>query len=173
MKDEVKEKLNEKLEEKICQIIEEDISPSNIEMLDMLIDIHKDVANEEYWKGKENSMRYSEYGRGGYNEGSYGRRGGGYNAGGYNEGYGARGRGRGGRYRGDDSIEDMYEEYGRYEAGRQEYNRGNYNAKNDTLKSLEYMLESMGTFVTMLKQDATSQEEAQLIDHYLNKITNM
>lgn len=172
MKDEVKEKLNEKLEEKICKILEEDISPNNIEMLDMLVDIHKDIANEKYWEGKENYMRYSEYGRGGYNEGSYGRRGG-YNEGSYSARGGGRGRGRGGRYRGDDNIDDMYEAYGNYEEGRQEYNRGNYGAKNETLKSLEYMLEAMVGFVGMLKQDATSQEETQLIDQYLRQIVNM
>lgn len=165
MSEETKEKLNEKLEEKICQIIEEDISPNNIEMLDMLVDIHKDVANEDYWKGKENNMRYGEYGRRGYGEGSYSRRG-------YNEGsYSARG-GRG-RYRGHDYIDEMYSEYGNYEEGRQDYNRGNYNAKNDTLKSLEYMLESMVDFVDMLKSEAGSQEEMQLIREYTQKIAQM
>ena len=168
MSEETKEKLNEKLEEKICQIIEEDISPNNIEMLDMLVDIHKDVANEEYWKGKEKEMRYSEYGRG-YVEG-YGRRGG------YNErggSYNARGRDSRGRYKGHDYIDEMYGEYGNYEEGRQEYNRGNYGAKNDTLKSLEYMLESMVDFVEMLKSEAGSQEEMQLIREYTQKIAQM
>lgn len=164
MKEETKEKLNEKLEEKICQIIEEDISPNNIEMLDMLVDIHKDVANEDYWKGKENNMRYSEYGRRGYNEG-YGRRN-------YNE-YGARSRDSRGRYKGHDYIDEMYGEYGNYEEGRQEYNRGNYGAKDDTLKSLEYMLESMVDFVGMLKSEAGSQEEMELITRYTQQISQM
>lgn len=164
MSEETKEKLNEKLEEKICQIIEEDISPNNIEMLDMLVDIHKDVANEEYWKGKEKAMRYSNYGRG-YGEGSYGRRG-------YGE-YGARGRDSRGRYKGHEYIDEMYGEYGRYEEGRQDYNRGNYGAKEDTLKSLEYMLESMVDFVTMLKSEAGSQEEMQLIREYTQRIAQM
>jgi hypothetical protein len=163
MSEETKEKLNEKLEEKICQIIEEDISPNNIEMLDMLVDIHKDVANEEYWKGKENSMRYSNYGRG-YNEGSYGRR---------DREYGARSRDSRGRYKGHEYIDEMYGEYGNYEEGRQEYNRGNYGAKNDTLKSLEYMLESMVDFVEMLKSEAGSQEEMELIRRYTQQIAQM
>ena len=164
MSEETKEKLNEKLEEKICKLIEEDISPNNIEMLDMLIDIHKDIANEEYWEKKGESMRYSNYGRG-YNEGSYGRRG-------YGE-YGARGRDSRGRYRGHDYIDEMYGEYGNYEEGRQEYNRGNYGAKNDTLKSLEYMLESMVGFVEMLKSEAGSQEEMELIRRYTQQIAQM
>lgn len=163
MRDETKEKLNDKLEEKICQIIDEDISPNNIEMLDMLVDIHKDIANEEYWKRKENYMRYGNYGRG-YNE--YGRRGG------YNE-YGARSRDSRGRYKGHDNIDDMYEAYGNYEDGRQEYNRGNYSAKDGTLKSLEYMLESMVDFVEMLKSEAGSQEEMELIRRYTQQIAQM
>lgn len=165
MKEETKKKLNEKLEEKICQIIDDDISTNNIEMLDMLIDIHKDIANEDYWKGKEKEMRYSNYGRG-YNEG-YGRRG-------YGEGsYGRRERDSRGRYKGHDYIDEMYGEYGRYEEGRQDYNRGNYGAKEDTLKSLEYMLESMVDFVEMLKSEAGSQEEMQLIREYTQRIAQM
>jgi len=167
MSEETKHKLNEQLEEKICAILDETIQPSNIEMLDMLVDIHKDVANEEHWERKENIMRYSNYGRGGYNEGGYGRRG-------YGEGsYGRRERDSRGRYKGHDYIDEMYGEYGRYEEGRQEYNRGNYGAKDDTLKSLEYMLESMVDFVEMLKSEAGSQEEMQLIREYTQRIAQM
>ena len=167
MSEEVKEKLNEKLEEKICQIVEEDISPNNIEMLDMLIDIHKDMANEEYWKKKGENMRYNEYGRG-YSEG-YGRRG-------YNErgsSYGRRERDSRGRYKGHDYIDEMYSEYGNYEEGRQEYNRGNYSAANDTLKSLEYMLESAVGFFEMLKSEANSPDEMNLVREYTQRIAQM
>lgn len=166
MKEEVKNKLNEQLEEKICTILEEGVQPSNIEMLDMLIDIHKDVANEEYWIGKEKAMRYSNYGRS-YNEGSYSRRG-------YNDGaYGRRERDSRGRYKGHEYLDEMYGEYGNYEEGRQDYNRGNYGAKGETLKSLEYMLESMVDFVEMLKSEAGSQEEMQLIREYTQRIAQM
>lgn len=156
MEQETIEKLNEQLEEKICHILEEGIQPNNIEMLDMLVDIHKDVANEEYWEGKENSMRYGNYDRR-YDDRSYG----------------ARRRDSRGRYMGHDHIDRMYDYYGRYEEGRQDYNRGNYGAKDDTLKSLEYMLESMVDFVEMLKHDAGSQEEMQLIREYTQHIANM
>ena len=164
MKEETKEKLNEKLEEKICQIIEEDISPNNIEMLDMLVDIHKDVANEDYWKGKENNMRYNNYGRG-YNEGSYGRRN-------YNE-YGARSRDSRGRYKGHDYIDEMYGEYDNYSENRYRANSGEYSAKPEALKSLEYMLEAMVNFVGMLKSDADSPEEHELISEYVRRIASM
>ena len=155
MSDDVKEKLNEKLEEKICHIIEEDISPNNIEMLDMLVDIHKDIANEEHWERKENYMRYGNYPRG------------------YDRDYGARKRDSRGRYMGHDHIDRMYEDYGRYMDGRDRANRGDYGAKDDALKSLEYMLESMVDFVEMLKHDATSQEEVQLIKEYTRHIAEM
>jgi hypothetical protein len=159
------EKLNKELEEKICTILEEGIQPGNIEMLDMLVDIHKDVANEEHWERKDENMRYSNYGRD-YND--YGRRGG------YNEGsYNARRRDSRGRYKGHDYIDEMYGEYGNYEEGRQEYNRGNYGTKESTLKSLEYMLESAVNFFEMLKQDAASQQEQELIRRYAQQIADM
>ena len=41
------------------------------------------------------------------------------------------------------------------------------------MKSLEYMLESVVEFMEMLKQDATSQEEVELIKHYSKKISQM
>lgn len=39
--------------------------------------------------------------------------------------------------------------------------------------SLEYMLESMVDFVEMLKHDANSQEEANLIKKYMKQISEM
>lgn len=160
MKEETKEKINEQLEEKICTILDEGIQPSNIEMLDMLIDIHKDVANEEYWKGKENMMRYGNYDRR-YRD-DYGR-----------DEYGARRRDSRARYMGHEHIERMADDYGRYMESRDMANRGNYGAKDDALKSLEYMLESMVDFVEMLKHDATSQEEMNLIREYTQQIASM
>ena len=166
MEKETVEKLNKELEEKICTILEEGIQPGNIEMLDMLVDIHKDVANEEHWERKDENMRYSEYGRG-YNEG-YGRRGG------YNEGsYNARRRDSRGRYKGHDYIDEMYGEYGNYSENRYRANSGDYSAKPEALKSLEYMLEAMVNFVGMLKSDASSPEEHQLIDEYVRRIESM
>lgn len=166
MKEETKKKLTEQLEEKMCTILEEGIQPNNIEMLDMLVDIHKDVANEEYWKGKERIMRYNNYGRG-YGEGSYNKRG-------YSEGsYGRRERDSRGRYKGHDYIDEMYGEYGNYSENRYRANTGDYSAKPEALKSLEYMLEAMIDFAQMLKQDANSPEEHQLIDEYLKRIASM
>lgn len=81
--------------------------------------------------------------------------------------------GRDSRYRGHDMIDDMYDNYGDYTESREDYNRGNYGAKEDTMKSLEYMLQSMVDFVEMLKSEANTQEEMNLIRKYTKKISEM
>lgn len=165
METETVEKLNKELEKKICDILDEGIQPNNIEMLDVLVDIHKDVANEEYWERKGEFMRYGnydrrcrdDYGRRGYNDGSYGRI----------------ERDSRGKYKGHEYIDEMYGEYDRYSENKYRANSGEYSAKPEALKSLEYMLESMVDFVGMLKSDASSPEEHQLIDEYTKRIASM
>ena len=56
---------------------------------------------------------------------------------------------------------------------KEEYNRGNYGAKDDTLKSLDYMLKSVVQFMEMLRDEATTDEEMQLIKKYARKISEM
>lgn len=172
----INEKVKIHVEEKINNIITQGIKPENIDNLYKLVDIHKDLANEEYWKikegGKEMRYRYGNY-ENEYNRENYG-----------DEMYGggrrrdSRGRymergNRRGNYRGHDMLDDMYENYGEYSENREEYKRGNYGAKGDTMKSLEYMLESVVEFIEMLKEDATSQEEIELIKKYSKKISGM
>jgi hypothetical protein len=143
------------VEESICHILDQGIATDNIEHLYKLVDIHKDMYNEKYWKVKESEiMRYDAYGN--YNR---------YDD--YNR------RGMDGRYRGHDYMNRMHDGYNRYEEGREQYNRGNYGAKDDTLRSLEYMLESAMDFFKMLKSEANSQEEMQLIREYAKKISDM
>ena len=67
----------------------------------------------------------------------------------------------------------IQEKYQNYSEGREEYNRGNYSAKSDTLKSLEYMMQSVVDFIEMLKQDANSQEEIHMIQKYTRQISEM
>ena len=117
-------------------------------------------------------MRYRAYGNDGYGRNSYGE-----------DSYGRRGvKGTGrGRYRGgrgsgrygEEMMDDMYQNYEAYSEGREQYERGNYGAKEDTMMNLEYMLESMVDFVEMLKQDASSQEEVNLIKKYTKQISEM
>lgn len=155
------EKVKEKTECIIEEMLEEGITPDNVEMFGKVIDIHKDVANEEYWKTKEEFMMYGNRGYGNYPSMNYGNR---YNDRGYN---GNRGYGR--RYQGHEMIDDMSQQYGTYMDGR---SSGNYNGP-ETTKALEYMLESMVDFVDMLKQEAGSQEEMDMIRHYTKKISEM
>ena len=155
-------------EDTIKKLLEEnqgEINMNNLEALGELIDIHKDIANEEYWCMKEESEMYGNYndGRGGY--GNYDR----YGRDSYGrDSYGRRERDSRGRYRGHDYMDEMYEYYGRYMEGRQRYG-----ANEDTMKSLKYMLESMEDFARMLREDAQSQEEIEMIRQTAQRIAQM
>lgn len=163
----MEEKLAEKVKEKIQHIIDEDINTNNLEHLYKLIDIYKDAKEVE-------SMNYGNYsGRGpsrgaygeyneGYNE--YGRGYGNYNE--YREGYGRRGVDS--KYRGYGHLDRMAEEYGRYSYGRERYG-----ANEDTKKSLKYMLESMEDFARMLREEAQSQDEVEMIRQTAQRIAQM
>ena len=169
----VTSKIKEQIEKMMTTLSSREIKSTDIDLLMKLVDIHKDIENEEYWlKKEEKDMRYRAYG----NEqmGNYGNS--------YNEGYGRRQRDSRGRYmargydskyRGDEMIGEMQEHYGIYSESSEQYGRGNYGAKEDTIKSLDYMLQSLVDFVEMLKQDATSQEEINLIKKYTKQISEM
>ncbi len=135
------EQLKEKVEEQIKKAVEQGITSNNIDYIYKLIDIHKDVANEEYWKIKEEKyMNYSGYGEGygeGYNEG-YGRRGV-PGTGRYRGEYGRRGvKGTGrGRYRGEDAMMEMQESYDEYNEAYEEAMNGNYGAEGEMVKAVE------------------------------------
>lgn len=158
------DKVKKQVEEKIKEISQEGINMGNLETLGELVDIHKDLENEEYWKEKKEvmSMNY----RGEY--GNYG-----------NEGYGARrrdsrgrymarGRGRG-NYGADEPMEEMYEKYQEYSEGREQYGHDD----KGTMKALEYMLEAGIDFFEMLFEDAKTPEAKQMIKHYAKKISEM
>lgn len=168
-------KLKEQVETHINKMIEQGLQANDIETIGELVDIHKDLANEEYWEKKEEvmQMRYrgygeygNEYGREPYGRDSYGRRGR-DSRGRYTEGTMGR------RYRGDQAMEEIHEAYRDYSEGKEEYNMGNYGAKTDTLKSLDYMMQSVVDFIEMLKKDANSQEEIKIIQDYTKKISEM
>lgn len=173
-KQELKNKVQQKVEEKINKILETGIESGNVDYLYKLIDIHKDIENEEYWNKKKEvmSMNYRNYGEYDDTYSNYGRRG----VPGTGRGrYGRRGMpgtGRG-RYRGEDMLDDMHEMYNDYSDGKEEYNMGNYGAKEDTMKSLDYMLKSVVQFMQMLEENADSEEEMQLIKKYSRKISEM
>ena len=170
------DKLKEETEKLICNILEQGINENNLDYLYKVVDIHKDISNEEYWKQKEENEMYGNYGRdsyGEYNEGgSYGRRGvPGTGRGRYSEGsYGRRGvpgTGRG-RYRGEEMMDEMAYHYGNYSEGMQ-----SYGADQETMKSFKYMLKAFKDYYKHLKEEASSQEEVRMLEEVAREISEM
>lgn len=168
------EKLKEPIEKEINEIIEQGIQHENLPILYQLVDIHKDLSNEEYWKKKEESMMRYRYGNeGGYSEGGYSGRGS------YNEGsYGRRGvpgSGRGryrggrgsGRYRGEEMMDEMMYHYGNYSES------GQYGAEGESMEALSNLMESAYEYFKELKENANSQDEVKMMEHYFKKMGQM
>ena len=145
----MQEQLKEKTEESIKRILKEGITTNNLDFLYKLTKINHIAKEEE-------NMNYGNYG----NYGRYGN----YNE--YGNEYGRRGVDS--KYRGHEYMDRMYQEYGRYEDGRERYG-----ANEDTKKSLKYMLQSMEDFARMLKSEAQSQEEVQMIRETAQRIVQM
>lgn len=160
--------VKEEVEKLIKQITANGLQPGNVELLYQLIDIHKDIENEKYWKDKEENMMYrgrdyymndgysdmrSRDGRGQYMD-TYGRR-------------GVKGTGRG-RYRGYDIIDEMGEHYGNYSEGRDTY--GN---DHETEKSFDKMLESLEDFTYLIMQEADSPDKVDKVRKTARKISEM
>ena len=143
---ELLDKVCEQVHESITNISNEGIHVGNIDYLGKLIDIKKDIANMNYWKTKEENMR-TNYGRNVYGRDEY--------------------------YRGERMMDDMYQGYREYSDGRNAYNNGNYGAKQDTLESLNYMLQSVVEFMGMLKEEAGTKEEVDLIKRYAQTLSDM
>ena len=151
------EEITQQIEEKIKEISTEKVNTSNIDYLYRLVDIHKDLKNEEYWKEKIDMYRegYGNYGEyGDYNEGSYGRR-------------GVPGTGRG-RYRGEEMMDEMAYHYGNYSEGKD-----NYGADQETMESFKYMLKSFKDYYKHLKQEASSQQEVKMLEEVAREISEM
>ena len=163
----MEDKVIKKTDEYIESILNEELNSNNLEYLDKLVDIQKDVYKIKCMK--EEDKMYGNYsgrrpGHGSYGEyGNYGEYSGYDN---YGEHYGRRGYDT--KYRGDDSIDRMHQEYGRYMESRERYG-----ANEDTKRSLQYMLKSMEEFARMLKEEAQSQEEVQMIRETAQRIAQM
>lgn len=169
------EEVKKETEKMIKILLQEGMNnQDNLDNMYKFIDIHKDICNENYWKIKEEEiMRYRDYGEyNDYGDGAYGRRGvAGTGRSRYSDGaYGRRGvKGTGrGRYRGEAMLEEMMEEYGNYSEGREMYG-----ADQDTLKSFKYMLKSFKDYYKHLKEEASSQEEIQLLEQTAREMLEM
>ena len=147
----MEEKVIEKVNDKIKIIVDEEITPNNIEYLYKLSKI-KHMAKED------KNMNYGNYGNYGRNDyGTY-------------DGYGARRRDSRGRYmasgydmkyRGDDSIDRMSGEYGRYMESRERYGANS----QETDKSFHYMVKALEDFIMVLQEEAeTPQQKQQLME---------
>lgn len=154
-------KLLKLTEETIERTIKDGLTTANLDIVYKLAKI-KHMAKED------ENMNYGNYSGRGPGHGSYGEYGR-DNYGEYNEGYNNYGRrGVDSKYRGYGHLDRMYNEYGNYSYGRERYG-----ANEDTKKSLEYMLRSMEDFARMLKEEAQSQEEVQMIKQTAQRIAQM
>lgn len=142
------ESIKSEIEKILGDISSEGVNQSNVDYIFKLVDIHKDLNQEDYWEVKK--MYYGNYRRNDYDDMSYGRN---------------RRRDSRGRYRGDDMLDEMKDHYNRYSENRRYGGR-------DTSESLEYMLESIVCFVEMLEEDA-SEQDINLIRKYTRKIAEM
>ena len=167
------DKVTEEVDKTINRIIEQGVQTNNIDFLYKMIDIKKDIAEIEK---EENEMMYGNYGRenyGEYNEsGNYGggrRR---DSRGRFMEGssYGRRGvKGSGrGRYRGEEMMDEMMYHYGNYNEGREQYG-----ADEETMKSFKYMLKSFKDYYKHLKNEASSQQEVEMLEDVAREISEM
>lgn len=157
-------KTKEEVEKLIKQITESGLQVANVELLYKLIDIHKDIENENFWKEEKSMYRGRDYFmddsyNGGRSRDSRGR---------YMDSYGRRGvpgTGRG-RYRGYDMIEEMGEHYGDYSEGRDTY--GN---DHETEKSFDKMLQSLEDFTYLIMQEADSPDKVEKVRKTARKIS--
>lgn len=162
--------ITQQVEKQLEEIANEKVSTNNVDYLYRLVDIHKDLANEIYWKEKIKMYgnRYSRDFSGEYGRGSYGRRGM-RGTGPYSRYRGGRGSGR---YRGEEAIDEMYMNYGEYNEANQSYNEGNYGAEGGMKESAEGIMENIYEIVEELK-DTGSPEVMQVIKKYSKKISEM
>jgi hypothetical protein len=158
MEDKVIKKTNEYIE----NIVNEESNSNNLEYLGKLVDIQKDIYKIKCMKEEE--KMYGNYSGRRPGHGSYGEYGNYGEYSGYNN-YGRRGYDL--KYRGHDKINEMDNEYGRYMESRE------YGAGEDTKRSLHYMLKSMEDFARMLKEEAQSQEEVEMIRQTAQRIAQM
>ena len=152
-------KTKSEVEKIIKQITEGGIHGEDIDLLYRLIDIHKDIENECYWKEELEMYRDDTY----YMDNTYGRRTRDSKGRYMENSYGRRDRGR---YRGYDMIEEMGEHYGDYSEGRD-----NYGNDRETEKSFDKMLQSLEDFTYLIMQEADSQDKIEKVRRTARKIS--
>lgn len=162
----MQDKVKEKTEAKINEVIAQGIQSGNVDFLYKLVDIYNDVDNKNKTK-EDKDMRHDYYGK--YEDNRFGDN--------YGRMRDSRGRfmerGYGAKYRGEDVLNDMHNTYREYSEGKSMFGEGHYGHSKETMKSLEYMLQSVVDFMCMLEEDAGSQEEISLIKKYKKHISEL
>lgn len=158
------EKIQELVENEIRSVTADGTQIMDLDSLSKLIDIHKDIANEDYWQKKKEvyEMRYEDYDnygrRGTSGRGRYGRR-------------GVPGSGRG-RYRGEGPIDEITEHYDVYGEASEEMDRGNYRAEDEMLKSVDGIMKNVCEIVEELSEN-DNPEVMRIIKKYSKHISEM
>ncbi len=134
-------KIIEKTEALINEIIENGINMNNIEYLYKISKINH-MAKED------KCMNYGNYGRAGYNA--------------YGDNYGRRVYDM--KYRGEEELDRMAGEYGRYMESRR------YGAGEESDKSFHYMIKALEDFVKVLRDEAETSQQKQMLRETLQRI---
>lgn len=193
------EKLLEQVKKELTEIESKGINASNLEIIDKLVDIYKDLGEikqmeegggqkmQEYSRYRESGGGYREGYRDGYNDSGSGS--------GYREGGGGRGEAARGEYR-----ESAYGEYGRrgvpgsgrgrsynarmrdhmdrmmdgmdqYEYGKERYMHSGDESR--VIEGLEKLMYAMCMFVESAMDFAETPQEKEIIRKHIQKISHI
>ena len=147
MNDNIEKKTIDKTSEHIKNILDDDITTNNIEILYRLYKIRH--------MAKEDENMYGTYGGRRPGHGSYG------NYGNYGDNYGRRGYDM--KYRGEDELDRMSGEYERYQESRR------YGAGEETDKSFHYMVKALEDFIRVLHEEAETEPQRQMLRETLQR----
>lgn len=171
------DKLQEMIKKELTEIENKGINASNLELVDKLAGIYKDLVTAKAMEeggGKEEMYEYGRYRDGyrGYNEGGYRD---GYRDDGYND-YGRRGvpgsgRGRYNNSRMRDHMERMMDGMDQYEYGKERYMHGGDD--NRVMEGLEKLMYAMCMFVESAMDFADTPQEKEIIRKHIKKISNI
>ena len=139
------------IEEELKGAIDEGINHDNIDDIGKLIDIHKDIKNEEYWELKEEVYAMRD------------------------GGYGSKKMlpERETRTDADGKIHEVIGHYKHYVVASHAADMGDRRAEIECTNCLECMLEAVYDFICMLEENAGSPEEVQIIKKYRKKVGEM
>lgn len=184
------EKLLEQVKKELTEIESKGINASNIEIVDKLVDIYKDLGEikqmegggqqmQEYSRYRESGGGYREGYRDGYSDsgssGNYRESNGGYREDGYGE-YGRRGvpgsgRGRSYNARMRDHMDRMIDGMDQYEYGKERYMHSGDESR--VIEGLEKLMYAMCMFVESAMDFAETPQEKEIIRKHIQKISHI